>query len=98
MTLLEIYKNCEKNYGRRPWEIATAFTIFNSVDSFLDNPTEEEYQQIYEICYEVYMESEDVDLVSISDKVSEMYYDAKITLPELKTKSVWEILNLIGLL
>ena len=95
MTLLEFYKNISSDF--EAWKVAIAFTVFNSVDCFVENPTEEEYTTIYNVCYKAYMKAEDANLAKIADRVSEMYAEDEITLEELKNKSVWQILDLIDL-
>lgn len=95
MTILEFYKQIEKNSEFRPWEIAVAFTVFNSVDCFVEDPTEEEYMTIYDVCHKAYLKAEDASLAKITDRVSEMYGEEEITLEELKNKSVYEILDLV---
>lgn len=94
MTILEYYKDIKENSNFKTWEIASAFIVFNSIDYFIENPTEEEYMTIYDICYRAYMKGEDVNLVQIADKISEMYSEKEFTLEELVSKSAWEILDL----
>lgn len=96
MTILELYRKVQERYGFRPWEIADSFIIYNSVDFFVENPTEEEYMAIEDVCQRAYMKAEDISLVKIADKISEQYSKKEITLQELMNKSTWDILELIN--
>lgn len=96
MRTLDLYKKVKESNGLRPWEIADSFTVYYSVDFFVENPTEEEYTVIDDVCERAYMKAEGVSLVQIADKISELYSKKVITLQELMNKSVWDILDLIS--
>lgn len=93
--LLGLYKKAKNGDGFKPWEISMAFEIFNSFDSFVDNPTEEEYYAFYRICYKAYMKTESLSLVKIADTLAEGYYEGKFTLEELEKMSPCVVLDLV---
>lgn len=96
MKTLELYKKLkeEKDSELSPWLVSSAFTIFKSVDCFVDNPTDEEYKTIFNVCYEAYMKAEDTSLTEIADGVSDLYSRDEISLEELRNKTPWEIIDL----
>lgn len=93
--ILDLYMEAKKGDGFKPWEISMAFEIFNSFDSFVDNPTEEEYYAFYRICHRAYMKSENLSLVKIADTLAEGYYEGKFTLEELEKMSPCDVLDLV---
>lgn len=93
--LLSLYKEAKNGDGFKPWEISMAFEIFNSFDTFVDNPTEEEYYAFYRICHKVYMKSKNLSLVKIADALAEGYCEGKFTLEDLEEMSPWDVLDLI---
>lgn len=96
MTTLDLYKKVKESNGLRPWEIADSFIVFNSLDFFVENPTDEEYMVIDDVCQRAYMKAEEVSLVQIADKISELYSKKEISLQKLLNKSAWDILDLIS--
>lgn len=95
MELLKLYKNLKGNKEYSPWEIASAFIIYNAIDNFAENPTDEEYETIYSTIYRAYMKCDNVNLVKIADAVCGKYYvDKEYTLDKLKNMSTEDILNL----
>lgn len=95
MTVLDYFKSIKKANSFSPWEIAIAFSVFNSVDAFLNEPSEDEYMKIYQVCYRAYLKSDGGNLVRIADAICELYCEGKIKLDELASKSEWEILDLL---
>ena len=68
---------------------------FCSIDAYLSEPTEEEYETIARCCVDAYMESEDIDLIAIADYVSMKYADKELTLDRLRNMSRWEIIDMV---
>ena len=67
-TCLEIYKEFkEKNYSC--YKVGTYLVLFNSINTFIDNPTDDEYWTIANICYRCYMKYDGVEPVRICDEV-----------------------------
>lgn len=95
MSVYELYKNIKKTSPYKTWEIAIAFDVFNSVDAFLNEPSEDEYMKIYQACYRTYLKSDGANLVRIADAICELYCEEKLKLDELASKSEWEILDLL---
>lgn len=95
MELLKLYKEFKGKKEYSPWELASAFIIYNAIDNFADNPTDEEYKTICDVCYRTYMKSEDVNLAKLADNVCYKYYvDKEFSLGELRDICTEDILNL----
>lgn len=94
MTSLEIYKEMkEKCSNPSVFEIAAKILIYKSVEAFIENPTDEEYEIIAQECYHAFMKTEYCDLVKFSDHVSEAYKNKEITLEELEEMDYGDILE-----
>ena len=68
---------------------------FNSVESFIDMPTDEEYMTIAIVSYNIWLDIDvdGYDLVYIADKISELYANSMINLEQIKEINSIEILN-----
>jgi hypothetical protein len=82
----------KSTYGNA-WQIACYALIYNSVESFVDNPTDEEYEVIKDACYRAWMKVEDVDLIKLADKIAEEYSLSNITLDYLRNVGSYELLD-----
>ena len=91
-TTLDIYKEL-KSQRNDIWEIAVKMSMYNSIGTFVDNPTDEEYKIISDVCYRAYMKAEKVDFIRLCDRVSEEYSLGDITLEELKEMTAWQLLD-----
>ena len=89
---LIIYKEVQNQHGNA-WQIASDMLIYNSVDAFVDDATDEEYGVIADACYRAYMKSDSVDLIRLADKVSEEYSLGNITLDYLREVSPYKLLD-----
>ena len=90
---LDFYKEFE-NKTVSAYEYGLALQAYTSIDGFIQNPTDEEYNTIYSACYEAYMKSETSIWVRLVDGVAEGYSKNKFTLDELKSMDKWDILEL----
>lgn len=95
MKLLDFYKETKKNTEFYPWDIAMAFDIFNSVDCFIDNPTDEVYEVLYNVCVRAYLKSENIYLPRIADRIADGYSKGEFTLEELQNMETYQILDLV---
>ena len=89
-TTLKIYRELQNQHGNA-WQIASNMLIYNSVDAFVDEPTDEEYGVIADACYRAYMKADSVDLIRLADKVSEEYSLGNITLDYLREVSPYKL-------
>lgn len=91
---LKLYKEFERK-GESTWEIASALNVYNCIDAIIEEPTEEEYQTIFNVCYKAYMKASDnINLIRLADGVCEEYKNRNITLSEIKNMSERDILQL----
>ena len=84
--LYENLKGTQANY-RTPYYLI----CFGCIDAFLENPTEEEYSTISDICYNLYLKLDDICLERIADSISSKYADKVFSLDDLKTMDKWQI-------
>ena len=90
---LRIYKELKNQHGIA-WQIASDMLIYNSVDAFVNDATDEEYGVISDACYRAYMKAADsVDLIRLADKVSEEYSLGNLTLDYLRAVSPYKLLD-----
>lgn len=68
---------------------------FGCIDAFIENPTKEEYKVISDICYNLYLKLDDVNLETIADSLAEKYAKKTFTLAELKAMDLWQIAQYI---
>ena len=85
----KIMKKEKKEY-RIPYELI----CYNSVDAFIKNASDKEYEIIAEKCIDVYLSVDECDLVKLSDVISEKYSLKEFNLNELKEMGKYEILNI----
>ena len=88
--LYEHLKGTNANY-KTPYYLV----CFGCIDAFVDNPTREEYEVIADICYELYLKLDDVNLENIADSIAKNYADRRFTLQELKKMDRWQICQFI---
>ena len=93
MNTLEFYKELRKTEDK--YTLAYYLICYNSVDAYIDNPTDEEFETIAENCVNVYMKADDCDLGKLADIVSMKYSEGDFTLEELDDMSKWDILDMI---
>lgn len=67
---------------------------FSSIDAFVDNPTEEEYEILSGGIINAYLQTDDCDLGKLADSIAEKYANKKFTLNEFNRMSKWEVLDL----
>ncbi len=89
---LRIYKELQNQYGNT-WDIASDMIIYNSVDAFVDDATDEEYSVIATTCYRVERAVAGVDLMRLADRIAEEYRLKNITLDYLKEVSPHKLLD-----
>lgn len=97
MDKLNIYKMLKSNKdmkGLNVYELGCALIGFTSIENYIENPTDEEYNVIFHKCYEAYMKAEESNLSRLIDGVVEKYSNHEFTLEELKNMSKWDILNM----
>ena len=97
MKLLDFYKEIKKNNKFYVWDIAMAFDVFNSVDCFVDNPTDEVYEVLYNVCARAYIKSEDISLPIIANRIADGYSNGEFTLEELQNMEPYQILDLVDI-
>ena len=95
MTTLELYKEMNEKYAS-VFTIATKCLMYKSVEAFIDEPTDEEYETIANVCCNAFMKDENCNLVKLADRVSEAYSNGEFTLEELKEMSRWTIIKEYG--
>lgn len=89
---LEIYKEL-KLQRDDVWRIAIKMSMYASIESFIDNPTDDEYEIISSACYNAYMKADDVDLVKLTDRVAEAYNKGIVNLDYIKEMRPYALLD-----
>lgn len=92
MKAIEYYRNLKQEAER--YTILYQLFCFASIDAFVDNPTEEEYEILSEGIINAYLQIDDCDLGKLADCIAEKYAKEKFTLEEFKRMSKWEVLDL----
>lgn len=90
LSALDIYKKLGTNDR---YLVGCKLQCYVSISSFVENPTDEEYEVITDKCYEVYLKMENIDLVRLCDGVAERYANGQFSLEELKTMDKWKIME-----
>ena len=91
-TALDIYKELHSQTDR-VWEIAIKMSMYNSIDAFIDSPTDAEYNVISDVCYRAYMKVDEIDFIRLTDRVAEEYSLGNITLDYLREVSPYKLLD-----
>lgn len=82
-----------KKLGNDAFRYASMLLCYYSIDTFVENPTEEEYGIISNACYQAYMRYDEVDLVKLTDRVSEAYENGDITLSYIRNATKKELVD-----
>lgn len=82
-----------KKLGNNVFRYASMLLCYYSIDTFVENPTEEEYGIISNACYQAYMRYGKVDLVKLTDRVSEAYANGDITLSYIRNATKQELVD-----
>lgn len=90
---LELYKEFTSK-TIQAYEYGLALQAYSSIDEIIENPTDEEFETIFSVCYEAYMKSEDSEWLRLIDGVTKKYSENEFTLEELKKMSKYDIYDL----
>ena len=82
-----------KKLGNDAFRYASMLLCYYSIDTFIKNPTEEEYGIISNACYQAYMRYDEVDLVKLTDRVSEAYANGDATLAYIRNATKKELID-----
>ena len=77
-------------------DIITAWKLlcYRSIDTYIENASDKEYEVISEVCINAYMKTDDIcDLSRLADCVSEKYVKNKLSINDLQNLSKWDILG-----
>lgn len=87
----------ENPWSPSPYRMGMFLVGYNSVDSYLDNPTDEEYETITGGCFNAYMDADDIHMsfAFYTDIVSLAYANKEISLEEIKNWAPRELDNFI---
>lgn len=101
MQKLKYYKKIKEEAGENyyedtPYKVGLFLIGYNSVDSYLQNPTDEEFETIVNECFNAYMDDDyDMSFSSYVDIVAEIYANGLLGLDELKGLSARELNELV---
>lgn len=92
MNELELYRKIKKEYR---YSFIYKHICYLSVDAYISNATDEEYNVIANACINAYLKDDECDLMKLADCVCEKYAKKIINLEDIKTMSKWEIIELL---
>ena len=95
MNELELYKKIKKEYRYGLYGLIYKHICYLSVDAYISDATDEEYEVIANACINAYLKDDECDLIELADCVCEKYSRNLIDLDNLKTMSKWEIIELL---
>ena len=90
LTLYEQLRENHENYS-----ITNYMMCLLSIDSYVKNPTKEEYEVISDTSCWLYSKLDDVQLETIADSLSKQYANQSFTLEELNEMDYWEVLEYV---
>lgn len=96
--MLKFYKELKQKSVKdpcssSPYRTGMLLIGYNSVDSFLENPTDEEYETITWSCFYSYMDADDIRMsfAHYVDIIAEAYANKEISLKEIKEWTTREL-------
>lgn len=92
MKALKYYKHLKQEPRR--YTILYKLFCFASIDAFVEEPTDEEYEILSEGIIDAYLQLDDCDLGKLADCVTEKYANREFTLAQFSNMSKWEVLDL----
>lgn len=68
---------------------------YSSIDSFVENATDKEYEIITERCISIYLKVDECDLIKLADEIAYQYANHSFTLENLNEMNDLEIIALL---
>lgn len=90
---LGLYRRLKKI--NKVYLIANEILCCGSIDNYIENPSEEEYQIISDACCEAYFLSEDCDINRMADYISKQYAAGNMSLAGIKKLTPHQILDMV---